>query len=674
MKANAGITIQRLQTRHPGQPQPPFYTLFSVLTVTLSVVQASTATNNKGYSQIHPRPYGYGYCSDTTAAPPTPRHPPLASTVQSLPEAVVSEFPSLRPLRLLRPYLGISTGVFNKIRNIANVSPPVSGPPGEPTGPLTLYSLRNQPLVVGLDSSGQLSLARSHHYVLTPDDAIGKKRACSYLALRPIDSSKAVMISREAGVYDIGMLDLMTGMATFIPRKEPWISKRLHHDMRWNPVNETFLVMYHHRVQRFIFGQARLMGDNGLYEIDLEGNVVWDLDLAPLLLPYWLRFVKRLGICANAQVNPEAQNTTNTTPGPLDRRCTDYLHCNTAFWDVDNDAIYVNSRRLSTFFKIRKSTGKLEWAVGAVGDFEMWEGGHRVGALFFGAHEITQIGRSSFALLDNNALRQDECTVTGLMKEVPTTTTTNSTNTRNSKARKAFSAIPTSRLRETTDRTPFPGTEGKRNARIVFVDVYPEARRAEATFVWNFAGVECSPYMGSVQRLPEGNILGHLSPEMISAEVQPPDAPHGCGQLVQHLAFTPPYGKKAAWMSYRAQRLYRRPVIGSKSRLFGNTARVFLWDTVPRSVSTIGRLTVYLPQRLWPEGRPPAALRNSPAYVHELEKSDQLLTEVLTLRVRVLPHWLPTAVYLKLPLNTTRVYVVFINTDGVGNVVCLKNM
>ena len=51
----------------------------------------------------------------------------------------------------------------------------------------------------------------------------------------------------------------------------------------------------------------------------------------------------------------------------------DYFHLNSLYYDVENDAVYVNSRYLDTFFKIKRSTGEIEWSVGRVGSLAMFD-------------------------------------------------------------------------------------------------------------------------------------------------------------------------------------------------------------------------------------------------------------------------------------------------------------
>eukprot|EP01012_Entosiphon_sulcatum_P015894 TRINITY_DN20859_c0_g1_i2.p1 TRINITY_DN20859_c0_g1~~TRINITY_DN20859_c0_g1_i2.p1 ORF type:complete len:572 (-),score=87.74 TRINITY_DN20859_c0_g1_i2:122-1768(-) len=516
-----------------------------------------------------------------------------------LPESVVQHFPLTGELpSFFKPYVGITAETFSTLASIHNVTPPLHN------SALTLYSLRHRPLIVGVDSTGKVAFARSHQYLPTAPKDVGTNRANSYLGFRVISSTTAALVSRGNGYFYPGIMDIYTGMVTFVPRREPWMRRTLHHDVRWNPRTETFLVLWLKKVSRYAHGAQRMMNDNGLYEIDLEGQLVWELDLSTLLLPYWVAYARRLKIC-----NPNDK---------YDIRCTDYVHINTAFWDVEDDAIYVNSRRLSTFFKITKSTKRVEWAVGFAGDCTLWDDGRKVDSLFSGAHEVTKIGPRLYALLDNNAWSENECVA----------------------AKEKAATIP-----------------GFGQARIIVIKV--AAKRRSAELVYSFPlGVPCSPYMGSVARLPGGNLLGHMSPELTTVEVDPL-----ANKEVQRTVVTVAARKPTNWLSFRAHRLYRRPIIAPYSRINGTVLRLTLWDNVPRTASSSGHITVYAPVQ---------SVGNFSAkriIVNGLPPEDQLLVELLSEPVHVRAHWFAEKLRLDLPRTLPYAYVVFTNADGVGNVV-----
>lgn len=365
-------------------------------------------------------------------------------------------------------------------------------------------------------------------------------------------------------------------------------------------MTNTIMVLYQQSVERVFSGVKRVQVDNWIWELDMRGKLLWDYALGTELQPFFKKLVRQEGKkwCVQSW---DLQH------------CIDFLHANTIYWDIHEGMIYVNVRRLSTFFRIHKARKLIEWSCGNVGNLLLYDRtGKQVRSLFIGAHEVTKVDVNRFVLFDNNC---------------------------------------------DTDQPPCrPGP-----ARLLQIDVNPQHRTAHLTFVYPFG--PASLYMGSVQKLPSGSFFGHHSPSLTSVEVS------RTGVVQQRIVLQPdPTGASSLLTSYRAQRFYRTPLVGHL-RLSETGIRFVTWNCFHFPYPTSGRAYVYLSQADAEDlgvdfrvmlraarGLPPLVLWNWAAFSYR-------------------PYWLPTHVSVELPrgplvspATIPAVYLEVLNNEGVHTV------
>jgi hypothetical protein len=154
-----------------------------------------------------------------------------------------------------------------------------------------------------------------------------------------------------------------------------------HHEYEYNPNNDTVFTFKYHPTT---INNSEYLFDL-INEYDLNGNLVWSLDVSDFITPdMWCPYYDLFG------GNP------------------DITHSNTAFYDADEDVIYYNPRNVNTFYKIDHKTGDVIWGLGEYGNFSMYNSlGVRVNDLFFHPHSVERVDDDTFILFDNDHHNQN---------------------------------------------------------------------------------------------------------------------------------------------------------------------------------------------------------------------------------------------------------------------------
>jgi len=153
-----------------------------------------------------------------------------------------------------------------------------------------------------------------------------------------------------------------------------------HHDVEYNPVNNTFLTLTQY---------VRTVGDNQvLYDMiveeDANGSVLWSWDT--------YNFVPL------SEADPF--NLTAVFNG---QTVIDLTHANAIQWDYNNSVVYLNLRHQNTFYKINMTTGGLIWACGQFGNFTLLDDkGNPVTNLWYHSHSTEEVAPNVFSMFDND--------------------------------------------------------------------------------------------------------------------------------------------------------------------------------------------------------------------------------------------------------------------------------
>ena len=226
---------------------------------------------------------------------------------------------------------------------------------------------------------------------------------------------------------DIQLRNLETGVTETLPIPEG------HHDIEYNPFTDTFLTLQHRRFGTY---QGLKVVYDDIVEYDRQGNQVW----------FW-------NGSKNIPFNPDHFLNEKWGGGQ------DWTHGNTIFWLIEEDIIYFNPRNLDTFYKIDKQTGEIVWAVGKLGEFNLYDKhGKERETLWWHSHSVEMIGPNRFVLFDNDYQNQ--------------------TNLLNHRSR--------------------------------LVEIVVDEEAMTATEVWSWKSPKeyyCGPF-GDADRLPNGNTLG----------------------------------------------------------------------------------------------------------------------------------------------------------------------
>ncbi len=153
-----------------------------------------------------------------------------------------------------------------------------------------------------------------------------------------------------------------------------------HHDVEYDPVNNTFLVL-----QSYI----RQVNDNQILfdvieELNATGTVLWSWDTydhIPL-------------------IEADPYNLTNVINGTT---VIDFTHANALDWDYNNNIVYLNCRHTNTFYKINQTDDNIIWACGEFGNFTLLDAnGTSVKNLWYHSHATKQIQPNVFTMFDND--------------------------------------------------------------------------------------------------------------------------------------------------------------------------------------------------------------------------------------------------------------------------------
>ncbi|MFX1273272.1 MAG: aryl-sulfate sulfotransferase, partial [Promethearchaeota archaeon] len=149
-----------------------------------------------------------------------------------------------------------------------------------------------------------------------------------------------------------------------------------HHEYEYNPNNKT--------VFTFRENEEEIEGSMYIFDLineyDLDGNLVWSLDVSEFITP---------------DMQCPYSHLVEGVP--------DVAHSNTIFYDTNEDVIYYNPRNVNTFYKIDHKTGDVIWGLGEYGDFAMYDAfGIKVDYLFFHSHSLERIDDDTFILFDND--------------------------------------------------------------------------------------------------------------------------------------------------------------------------------------------------------------------------------------------------------------------------------
>jgi hypothetical protein len=155
-----------------------------------------------------------------------------------------------------------------------------------------------------------------------------------------------------------------------------------HHELDYNPVTDTFLVLESDYSTEMWDGRYVLY--DILSEYDCNGTLVW-------------RWDGRDEYPFNSTVHTSLGLNETFAAG------ADWMHANSFTWDKENDNIYINIRNQDTILKIDKSTKDIVWSAGRWGDFTVLNiTGHEVDSIFHHPHSLEWIGPNRFIIYDND--------------------------------------------------------------------------------------------------------------------------------------------------------------------------------------------------------------------------------------------------------------------------------
>ena len=155
-----------------------------------------------------------------------------------------------------------------------------------------------------------------------------------------------------------------------------------HHEVDYNPVTDTFLVLEDD------YSTEVWDGRNVLYDLVSEysrdGTLLWQWD---------------------GRIEYPFNSTIHTSLGLNEtfRAGADWMHSNSFTWDKENDVIYLNVRNQDTILKIDKSSKDIIWSAGRWGNFTVLNStGQEVDSIFFHPHSLEWIGPNRFMIYDND--------------------------------------------------------------------------------------------------------------------------------------------------------------------------------------------------------------------------------------------------------------------------------
>ncbi len=156
-----------------------------------------------------------------------------------------------------------------------------------------------------------------------------------------------------------------------------------HHDVDYNPVNNTFLTLQDYVKQ---VGNNNYLIDK-IVEVDAQGNVLWTWDTYNYL----------------PLSQADVFNDTSTYNG---QPVIDFTHANAILWDYNNGIIYLNVRNTNTFYKIDQATGNIIWGCGEFGNFTLVDANGNVlpagTSLWYHSHDIEQVAPNVFTMFNDD--------------------------------------------------------------------------------------------------------------------------------------------------------------------------------------------------------------------------------------------------------------------------------
>ncbi len=153
-----------------------------------------------------------------------------------------------------------------------------------------------------------------------------------------------------------------------------------HHDVERNYANDTYFVLNAYVIN--IGGEDYLYDQ--IHEYTPDGNLVWEVDT--------IDFVNESQWCPYEDMESGLRDIT---------------HFNSVFYDEKEDAVYLNSRNLNTFYKINHKTGEVTWGLGEHGNFTLYDiYGNQQEIMFYHGHALEKISDNKFIYFDNDQHNQ----------------------------------------------------------------------------------------------------------------------------------------------------------------------------------------------------------------------------------------------------------------------------
>jgi hypothetical protein len=155
-----------------------------------------------------------------------------------------------------------------------------------------------------------------------------------------------------------------------------------HHDIERNYANNTYFVLKGYVIK--IGGEEYLY--DKIQEYTPGGNLVWEVDT--------IDFVNESQWCPFEDMESGIRDIT---------------HANSIIYDEKEDAVYLNSRNLNTFYKIDHKTGEVVWGLGEYGNFTMYDiNGIQQEIMFYHGHDLEKISDNKFTYFDNDYHNQTD--------------------------------------------------------------------------------------------------------------------------------------------------------------------------------------------------------------------------------------------------------------------------
>jgi hypothetical protein len=266
-----------------------------------------------------------------------------------------------------------------------------------------------------------------------------------------------------------------------------------HHDIIYNPTTHTFLTLRDYI--RVIDGHNVLM--DHIYELNSAGGILWS----------WDTYAD-----GHLSLNDECPCNDTTVTYPTATAAghvlIDLTHSNSLQWIFDKNIIYLNMRAQNTFCKIDKTTGRTLWCLGEHGNFTLYDqNGKKTPSLFYHAHDLSEISPNVFLMFDNDYHNTTKPCQIG---------------------------------------AAYNGTGS--HSRMLEITVNEQNMTAQVTWSWTAPSAYWTPYWGSADVLPNGDLIGafgaqsHYVPNSLGAELVEVNSK---GQVVRTYTF--PYG----WGIYR---------------------------------------------------------------------------------------------------------------------------